>query len=349
MRKIQFRVWLAFVFGVLSIVLMALGLYVERRCVFYDAGRPFWPCETPDFTLKLLSAPPMVVALPLANMWRTAPSYFTYVVELPLIVLWWWFVGTRLDFGLLGVGLYRRRRVWLGIFIALIGLFLTFFGWLLWEDIQFYRSYPIFDANPYLASIKNLRLLPLRLWLVVLILAFGLAALQVARGRTGQSEKKLMSPGSLRLCILALGLYGVAAAVTIRHSESVKQQQQVEYDLHRIIIKGRVLDDRGSPVYAVEVDLIPVLDGGAAAEEEAAHDFTNKDGEYVLNPEQAGRYLLSVQWNAPPSTSLPFLTRYYRDATDLNQAETIEISPAQHLTMNALQLQRVGLVNRQEL
>jgi hypothetical protein len=152
---------------------MAWGLYAEWRCVGYDAGKPFWPCETPDFFLNLLSAPPVILAQHLANFWGTAPSYFPYALELPLIFGWWWFVGTRLDFGLLGVGAYRRRLTWLGVFIALFVLLLVLFGWGQWEDIRFYQSYPDLYANPYLASLGNLRSLPPRLWLLVLIFAFG--------------------------------------------------------------------------------------------------------------------------------------------------------------------------------
>jgi hypothetical protein len=340
MCKIRFRVWLPFVFGVLSIALMTLALYVGRRCVFYDAGRPFWPCEAPEFALKLLNAPPIVVALPLANSWRTAPSYFAYVVELPFVILWWWFVGTRLDFGLLGVGAYRHRRAWLVGFMACLVLLLAFMGWSVWESV---RASP-FTADALLTSISVLQLLLWCLWLLILIFAFGVAAFRLARGQTGQSDKNLASSRTLRLCALGLGLYCLCTAMTVWHSKLVERQRQDEYDLHRITIKGRVLDDQGSPVYAIKVDLIPILDGGAVPEEEAAYDFTNKDGEYILSPEQAGRYMLSVQWNAPPSTKHPFLTRYYRDATDSNQAETLEITPARHMTMNPIQLQRLGTV-----
>jgi len=328
---------------------MARGLYVERRCVFYDAGRPFWPCEAPDFVLKLLSAPPIGIAQPLANIWHTAPSYFAYMVEFPLILLWWWFVGTRLDFGILGVGQYRHRRIWLSFFIASFILLLTAFGWSQWEDVQFYRRYSYLDTNPYLASIKNLRLLPLRLWLLVLIVAFGLAALRVARGRTRQTDRKLASFRTIRLAGFGLALFCACAVGMVWHSKFEEHRRQAEYDLHRIIIKGRVVDDRGSPVSAIEVDLVPVLENGEIRgpkfpDDETASDFTNDKGEYLLSPDRAGRYVISVQWNAPPSTSHPFETRYYLDSADLKHAETLEIAPAKHLTLNPIQLQRLGLV-----
>lgn len=320
---------------------------MERQCAFYDAGQPFWPCEAPNFALKLLSAPPIVVALPLADTWRTAPSYFAYIVELPLILLWWWFLGTRLDFGILGVGRYRLRRVWLSFFIASFALLLTVFGWSQWRDVQFYRTYSYLDTNPYLASLKNLRLLPSRLWLLVLIFSFGLAALGVARGRTGRTDRKLASPRKIRQFGVGLAIYCACAAGAVWHSKLEEQRRQAEYDLHRIIIQGRVLDDHGSPVYAIEVDLVPVLENGEIPEgripyNETASDFTNSKGEYLLSPEQAGRYVVSVQWNAPPSTSHPFLTRYYPDSADLKQAQKLEITPALHLTLDPIQLQRVA-------
>jgi len=322
---------------------MVRGIYVERQCARYDAGVPFWPCEAPDFALKLLSAPPIVIAQPLANSWRTAPSYFAYIVELPLILLWWWFVGTRLDYGILGVGRYRLRRVWLSFFIAAFALLLAFFGWSQWEDVQFYRTYPYLDGNPYLASIKNLRLLPSRVWLLVLILAISLAALRVARGRTGQTDRKLASSSAIRLSGLGLALYCVCATGAVWHSKLEFQRRVAEYDLHHIKIQGRVLDDRGLPVYTIEVDLVPVLENGEAPHWVADPDFTNENGEYMISPWKAGRYLLSVQWNAPPSGRHPFLARYYTDSADPEHAETLEITPEQHLTLNPMRLQRLGL------
>jgi hypothetical protein len=98
--KFPYRASLPLIFGLIAVALMAWGVQTDRLCIGYDAGRPFWPCETPNFTLGTLNAPAIALSRPLANVWRDAPSYFAYFVELPLIVLWWWFLGTRLDFGL---------------------------------------------------------------------------------------------------------------------------------------------------------------------------------------------------------------------------------------------------------
>jgi len=343
-HKIQFRVWLPFALSLISSIFMAWGLYAQWQCRFEDAVRPFWRCQAPDFAIELLNAPPVVLSRPLANSWPTRPIYFGYVVELPLVFLWWWFVGTRLDFGLLGLGQYRHRRAWLSLLVASIALLLALFGWSQLDDIRFYQQYSYLHENPYLASIKNLRLLPSRLWLLVLIFGLGLAVLRIARGRIGQSDRKLASPRTVRLVCLGLGLYCLGVGSAVWHTKLVERQRQAEYDLHRIIIRGRVLDNSGTPIFAIKVDLVPVLHGGAVPDEENASDFTNENGEYELSPEQPGRYILSVQWNAPPSTEDPFLTRYYPDADDLKQAETLEIVPARHLTLSPIRLQRLALV-----
>jgi hypothetical protein len=332
------------VFASISVALMAWGLYAQRKCWTYDAGRPFWRCEAPNFFIELLSAPPVVLSRPITNALHNAPSFLAYVVELPFIFVWWWFIGTRLDFGLLGVGPLKRRRVWLGFYSALIALLLAFFSLSLWEGIQFYQKYSYLHENPYLASIANPRSLPLQLWSLILIVGFALAVVRIARGRTGQLGNALVPPRTLRLFALGFGLYCMCAAILVWHSKLVERQEQTAFELQRILVKGRVLDDSGAPVYAIKVSLVPILDSGALAENESAYDFTNKDGEYTLSPEQAGSFNLAVQWEAPPSTKLPFLPRYYPDSIDPKQAEVLQIAAARHMTMSPIRLRWLGLV-----
>ena len=331
-------------FGLASVALIAWAVRPTRwTCDVFDEARLNWRCEGADFLLRLINAPPIIVIQPLANLWRTAPSYLEYLLVFPFILFWWWFVGTRLDFGVLGVGRYRRRRAWLSFLVASFVIFLAVFVGSLWDDIRFFRSHPYLDVNPYLASATHLRLLPLRLWLIVLMFAFCIAALRLLRGRIGHSGQKLVSARTLRLVTLCLMLYIIATAATVWHSKIVERRRQSEYDLHRIIIKGQVVDDRGLPVYAIKVDLIPVLSTGAIPVDEAASDFTNEGGTYELSPDQAGRYTVSVQWNAPPSTKHPFLTRYYNGAAQPEQAEILDITPERHMTLNPIRLQRLGL------
>ena len=225
------------------------------------------------------------------------------------------------------------------MFIASCALLLACLGWSLWDGVRTWSS----AANAYLASIEDVRSLPLRLWILILIFAFGLAALRVARGRTGQMGSKLASHRTLLLFGLGLMLYCFAAAGAVWQFRSMERQREVAYDLRHIMIKGRVLDDRGAPVEGIRVDLVPIFEDGEAPHWVCDPAFTDENGEYTLRPRQAGRFTLSVQADAPPNTEHPFQSRYYPDAADLKDAKVLEIAPTQHVILNPIRLQRLGL------
>jgi len=331
--------WLPIVVGLVSIALMAQRFEIPGWSCDAIGQQIDWHCDGADFTLELLSAPPMAVARQVENSWRAAPHFFSHVVGLPLILLWWWFIGTRLDFGLLGVGRYRHRRTWLGVLIGSVLLSLTVLAWSLWQGARVWS----FSANPFLASIEDFRSLPVRLWLLILTFAFGLAALLVARGRSGQVDVKLAKPSTLRLAALGMGLYCIGAAWAVRQYQAMERQQLAEYQRRQIMIQGRVIDDRGFPIYGAEVELVPIFAKGDTPHDVADPAYTDENGEYTLRPYEGGKFILSVQGDAPPNTQLPFLSRFYPDATDPKQAKTLDIATAQHLTMNPIRLQRLEL------
>jgi hypothetical protein len=343
-RKIPYRASLPLVFGPIAVALMAWGVHADQQCIFYDAGRPFWPCEAPNFILGSLNAPAVALAQPLANVWRAAPSYFVHVIELPLVLLWWWFLGTRLDFGLLGIGAYRHRRAWIGVLAAALVAFLALLGDWIWQDILFQRAYPYLKETRYLALLRLLKEAPVCLWLVASTSALSVATFRIARGTTGHAGQKLASPRVKRLALLGLAVYCVSSAGLFWHVRSVERRRQAEYDLRSLIVMGRVVDDRGLPVEAIEVSLVPLLDDSDAHSQQAVQEFTDENGEYILRPEATGRYFLSVSWNAPPSTKRPFLTRYYPDASDRSHAEILELTAARHLSLAPIRLNRLELV-----
>lgn len=64
----------------------------------WDTGAPVWPYQTPDILLRFLNGPAYFVAQPLANVFRLGgPNHFLMVF--PAILIWWWFLGVRLDSG----------------------------------------------------------------------------------------------------------------------------------------------------------------------------------------------------------------------------------------------------------
>jgi len=73
---------------------------IKSMGLAWDTGAPVWPYETPQILLLALHFPAYIVAQPVANsLGLIAPDH--YWVILPAATLWWWFLGSQLDFGLL--------------------------------------------------------------------------------------------------------------------------------------------------------------------------------------------------------------------------------------------------------
>jgi hypothetical protein len=98
----RLRIVLPLVMGAISLLLMIWDVHneqvIESMGMAWDTGAPPWPYQTPDILLRLLNGPAYFVAQPLANVFRLGgPSHFLMVF--PAILVWWWFLGLRLDIG----------------------------------------------------------------------------------------------------------------------------------------------------------------------------------------------------------------------------------------------------------
>jgi hypothetical protein len=105
--SVQFRIVLPTVMGGVSLPLMIWDIHnelvIESMGMAWDTGAPVWPYQTPDILLRFLNGPAYFVASPLASAFRLfGPSYF--IIVFPAVLIWWWFVGLRLDRGMRPVG-----------------------------------------------------------------------------------------------------------------------------------------------------------------------------------------------------------------------------------------------------
>jgi len=99
----RLRIILPSVMGIASLPLVLWDIHNERVIVSmgmaWDTGAPIWPYQTSDILLRLLNGPAYFVTMPFANALRlAAPNH--YLLVFPAILLWWWFLGLRLDHGL---------------------------------------------------------------------------------------------------------------------------------------------------------------------------------------------------------------------------------------------------------
>jgi putative flippase GtrA len=347
-RKIPYRASLPIIFGLTALALISWGFHADYACRFDDSWRPFWRCEAPNFLLSAINAPAVVCARLLTYPWMSSPLYdlpfhLNYFIELPAIVLWWWFVGTRIDFGLLGIA-YRRRRTWIAVTTgAAIALAATL-AWSISEEVTFHKTFATAGSYGFLRFFGDVRSLPLYIWLIILISAFGAAAFRLICKRVQPPPVTLISRRGERVSAFILSIYVACVCGYFAHEKTLERQIQAEYDLHSIIVRGKVIDDRGVPIKAIGVDLVPMFKTGDIQSYEAVHDWTNDKGEYTLRPEEAGNYFLAVLWNAAPDHKHPFLTRYYPDEATQEGAATLTLTAERHLDLAPMKLRELPVV-----
>ena len=169
MRKICYRVALPIGFGGLTAALMCWDIHnmhvIESMGMAWDTGAPFWPYRTASFFLFAINFPAFALAAPLFLLGQLQ-TYPTRIMILPLIALWWWWVGTRIDFGILGRRRYRHPKVIGGILVAVA------IGLLFWaiqtavSEFQFRTKYDLeFRAN-YLFLVTTT--IPIVSWCLIL-------------------------------------------------------------------------------------------------------------------------------------------------------------------------------------
>ena len=125
-KRVSLSVLLPTVFGGLSIILMGWDWIAGFRCMFYDTGRPFWRCEAPGFLLNLINFPVIAGLRLLIERWIYLTRPINYLVELPAIIGWWWFVGSRLDLDRFGAPMCLRPKMRTLGAVALV--YVTFVG-----------------------------------------------------------------------------------------------------------------------------------------------------------------------------------------------------------------------------
>ena len=174
MEQIRFRVVLPIGLGFLSLVLFAWqhenNLVVESMGMGWDTGPPMWPYRAVPLFSYAINVPAYLATWPLTKLINVPADWPYYAVWFPAILLLWWWVGTRIDFGLLGRGIWRRRKfVATLLFLGALLLLALAIGIAIDEYHRFQLYWP---SNPPIYAILLLRAIGPMLWCSLFALAF---------------------------------------------------------------------------------------------------------------------------------------------------------------------------------
>jgi hypothetical protein len=197
MRRFRFRVVLPLVFGCLALTLIAWEFHNERVIASmgmgWDTGPPVWPYQTAWILLQAINAPAFALDLPVFLLLRVATdARLLLEVELPTIVLWWWFIGWRIDFGLLPQRDVRQRKSW-GATLGVVSLGIwSCAAYLIAEQVKFWSEHGEYGwRGPTLFLMRHAGIL---CWCLFLGLWSAVASVRVMTSfRNKRSETELLN------------------------------------------------------------------------------------------------------------------------------------------------------------
>jgi hypothetical protein len=170
MRNIRYRAALPIVFGGLAAVLIAWDIHnthvIESMGMAWDTGAPIWPYRGSFLILFTVNFPAFVFAAPLFLL-DQLQTYPRRIMILPLIALWWWWIGTRIDFGILGRRRYRHPKATAGILVALAAGLLSWAIYTGVTEFQFWKEYGLELRANYLVLLSGTTI-PIVSWCLVL-------------------------------------------------------------------------------------------------------------------------------------------------------------------------------------
>lgn len=311
----------------------------------WDMGPPFWPYQAIYLFLSTLNLPAFVACIPILKLLNLRTLWLQYAVWFPATLVLWWWVGTRIDFGILGRWRFRSARA-IGVAFVAASLSLFLLACNIGFDLfKWWQEYG--DRSLYRVPVVVRTIGPI-CWYLIGTGGFLTAAARLFRLR--QTPVTSDRP-SYRLLVIVPGLATLYVLGLHRWDSSLNPP--FNYDecaIDRLYglgcIHGTVVDEGGRPISRIEVDLIPTHRTATACRSSALTEWTDEQGRYNLNRIDPGEYFLAA--NAfdsfgAPDAERPFATAYYPGAKGESQAAPITVVRSAPLRLSPLRLHRLEL------
>ena len=185
MRRLPRRVLLPIVFGVLALVLFVWEYendrVVESMGMAWDTGPPMWPYVAVPLVSYAINAPAYIVCWPILKLLSPGALWVQYVVWFPAIVMLWWWVGTRMDFGLLGRRRYSSTRLLTAVLVVGALALLALSVRLALGEYRLFQNY--WPPNPPIYALLLLRAIGPIAWCLCLAAVFVRSAIRLKTHR----------------------------------------------------------------------------------------------------------------------------------------------------------------------
>jgi len=349
MQRIRFRIVLPTIFGFLAVALFVWD-YENSRVVAsmgmgWDTGPPIWPYRAVELFSYAVNVPAYVISWPILKILNLRTFDLQYAVWFPVILAWWWWVGSYIDFGLLGRRSYSHRRLVAGTFLAGSSFLLLVAAYVAFEEYQWVRNY--WQGHPPIYALLFLRTIGPMVWCFFLAVAFVQGATRLLR----REPPRAFNPNGYRTYLHCVALFcinttGIACLDRIFSPPADPNSCEADH-LYRLgCVHGTVTDESQRPVGHLEVNLIPTFKQGNARWYGTRSEWTDEEGRYKFNRIEAGQYILAVnsfERTAGPDEDRPFASLYYQRAADESGSEPVIVNAASVTNLLPLKVRRLDV------
>jgi hypothetical protein len=148
----------------------------------WDTGAPIWPFQTPEILIMVLNAPAYLLAAPIFAVLRLNTEEERNPVLLLAILLLWFCIGRRIDFGLIPQE-WARRGMWLRALPLMTAVLSLLAGiYLLVEGVTWWSKYGRLSLSSLLILMRVVGSSP---WCFLLAFGATWGAIRLLRLRSG--------------------------------------------------------------------------------------------------------------------------------------------------------------------
>lgn len=345
---IRFRLVLPLVFGFLAAVLMSWDYETNRMVALmgmgWDMGPPFWPYQAIYLLLFTINAPAFVISMPILNLLNLQTLSLQYGVWFPAIVGWWWWLGTRIDFGILGRRSFRHPKLFAGVLTTVTLVLLYVAARASLAELHWWMEYGR-NSSPFRVP-TLLRTIGPVLWCLLLAGGCLITAMRLSQRRITPAIEDRQ-----KYRLLVIGAVVATLYVFVIHRWDKSLNPPYDYDecaVDRLYglgcIHGTIVDESGKPISHIEVDLIPIHKTGDARWYGTHSEWTDDQGRYNLNRMEPGEYLLGANAFSSfgaPDAERPFATAYYPAPENESEAVPVRVSRSLPLRLSPLRLRKL--------
>jgi hypothetical protein len=316
---------------------------VQLMGMGWDMGPPFWPYQSIYLILFTINAPAFALSMPILRLLSLQTVSLQYGVWFPGIVGWWWWIGTRIDFGVLGRRHFRHAKPFASVLTAASLVFVYVAVHTSIDDLRWWLEY---GRDPSLFRVSALlRTTGPVLWCLVLAGGCLTATRRLFQQKSASpTEDHKKSRWLVFSVLVALYVFAVHHWDSSLHPPANYDECAIDRLYGLGCIHGTIVDGSSKPIRSIEVDLIPLSKTGEARRHGTHHEWTDDHGRYNLNRLEPGEYLVGVNAfssSGGPDAERPFATAYYPAAEKESEAVPVTVARSSTLRLSPLRLRKL--------